>query len=699
MYHGQNARRALLVSSEPASSRDAAELLMRAMPGIVVERAADAARGALTGEHNEVIIDARQDGAAALVSVQAVRESAPDVPLVVLIEAGSPLTAELLGRGADECSVAEPAALGRALAHAHARRTAAAALARSMQAENERARQARMSRHNEALRALTRQLSSDDLREQLNAISEAAAHTLEVGRSSVWLLDAEQRQLRAVDSFDRRTGEHGDGMVLLARDHPAYFRALEDQRVVLAEDAREHFCTRTLRASYLEPHDVHSFLAAPIRVGNRWLGVLCHEQVGGPRRFTDEDASVAGSLSDFVALAIESHEHRRAEEALRTSNERLDEARRIEAVGRLAGGVAHDFNNVITVVSSYAFLMAKKLDKDDPLQVPVAEIGKAAERAADITRKLLALSRREPAPPRVFDMNHVVRGMESFLHRLIGEHITLKLELFGEPLLLRADPGQIEQIILNLVVNARDAARPEGSTITIRTFYDAGTKKKAERPCGLEVADTGVGMTPEVQARIFEPFFTTKEVGKGSGLGLFTVYGAVTQMNGTVDVKSTPNRGTRFILRFAQATPEAATGHVAPDRRELLGSETLLLVEDEAQVRDVTALILRELGYKVLEAANIDQALTHARANRSIDMLVSDIVMPKASGTVVAARIKELIPSLRVLFISGYNKEMLSAYDASLGPTLPKPFTAEQIGRKVRELLDEKDGTARAQQS
>jgi two-component system cell cycle sensor histidine kinase/response regulator CckA len=255
--------------------------------------------------------------------------------------------------------------------------------------------------------------------------------------------------------------------------------------------------------------------------------------------------------------------------------------------------------------------------------------------------------------------------------------------------LVKADPSQIEQVVLNLLVNARDAATPEGGVVRVRTWRDAGTRKRPpERPCVLEVEDNGVGMEPEVKTRIFEPFFTTKDVGKGSGLGLFTVWGAVTQMGASIDVESQPHHGSRFTLRFAEATPESRPVSLAAERSELLGNETLLLVEDEAQVREVTALILRDLGYRVLEAENIDQAIHHARNAPRIDLLVSDIVMPKASGPVVAARLKELLPSLRVLFISGYSKDMLSAYDASLGPTLPKPFTVEQIGKKVRELLD-----------
>jgi signal transduction histidine kinase/CheY-like chemotaxis protein len=439
---------------------------------------------------------------------------------------------------------------------------------------------------------------------------------------------------------------------------------------------------------YLGPRGVTSVLDAPIRVGERVLGVICHEQVGSPRNWTDEDQALAGSLADFVALAIESHEHRKAEAALLRSRAQLEDARRIEAVGRLAGGVAHDFNNVITVVSSYAFLLARKLDKDDPLQGPVAEIGKAAERAADITRKLLALSRRDPVSPRVLDLNGVIRGMETFLRRLIGEHIQLEVQLSRDPLLVHADPGQIEQVVLNLVVNARDAAAPEGGRVEIRTRYDEALG--ATHPCMLEILDTGMGMPPEVRARIFEPFFTTKEVGKGSGLGLFTVWGAVTQMGGTIEVMSELRKGSHFILRFAEAAPDTGPLVGAPERSELVGSETILLVEDEAQVREVTALILKDLGYRVLVAENIDQAVAHAKSGVHVDLLVSDIVMPRASGPVVAARLKELIPSLTVLFISGYSKDMLSAYDASLGPTLPKPFTVEQIGKKVRELLNER---------
>lgn len=652
---------------------------------VLPESARDAA---LTSAVALVIVDGRiaEDGLSpSLVALRTVTSA----PMVVILDAESELEQELLASGADELCAASDLALKAAINRASARRTAAMQLTQTLEQENERLRQQRLRKHNELLRTLGKQLASDDLATQLRAITEAATRSMEVARVGVWLFDAEHSRITAQSIFDARTGQHEQGPELTAEAFPEYFNALEEERVIAASDAGSYPTTRGFAAGYLAEHGITSLLDAPIRVGGRVLGVLCHEHVGKPREFTDEDQSVAGSLADFVALAIESHEHGRAEDALLSSNKQLEEARRIEAVGRLAGGVAHDFNNVITVVSSYAFLLAKKLDKNDPLQGPVAEIGKAAERAADITRKLLALTRRDPVAPRVFDLNLVVRGMEMFLRRLIGEHIALSLELCKEPLVLRADPGQVEQIILNLAINARDAAGPEGGTITIRTRRDAGSKKNPKKmPCVLEVEDKGVGMTSEVKARIFEPFFTTKEVGRGSGLGLFTVWGAVDQMGATIEVASTPKHGSCFTVRFAEAPPEAARASVTPDKTALLGSEKVLLVEDEPQVREVTTLILRDLGYRVFAASNIDEALECAAREKTFDLLVSDIVMPRASGPVVAARLRELVPDLKILFITGYSKEMLSGYDASLGSTLPKPFTAEQIGKKVREILD-----------
>lgn len=620
--------------------------------------------------------------------VRTLRSRAPTLPIVLVVRADYDLEVEAIEWGVDECSILSDRELSRAFTKALQRRREVQSCARLMREDSERVRQQRLRRHNEALRSLPKQLAGADLQTGLRAITEAAAKSLNVTRVSVWLFGGEDTYLTIAHTFDPRFSEGSPATVFTLQNYPEYFHILREERVISVDDVRDHPALSAFVQDYFGPLGIVSLLDAPVRVGDRVLGVVCHEHIGTPRHWSEEDHTLAGTFADILALAVESNEHKKVEEDLRNSKAQLDDARRIEAVGRLAGGVAHDFNNVITVVSSYAFLLARKLDKNDPLQGPVAEIGKAAERAADVTRKLLALSRRDPVTPRVLDLNVVLRGMETFVRRLIGEHISFELSLTKDPLLIRADPGQIEQVVLNLVVNARDAAAPEGGNITLRTQREGSSRKQGTgRFCLLEVSDNGLGMPKDVQDRIFEPFFTTKDIGKGSGLGLFTVWGTVSQMGGTIEVKSAPRKGSRFLLRFAEASPEAGPVAAPTSRGELMGIETVLLVEDEAQVREVTALILKDLGYKVLEAENIEQAIAHATGAPHIDLLVSDIVMPRASGPVVAARLKELIPSLRVLFISGYSNDMLSAYDASLGPTLPKPFTVEQIGKKVREVL------------
>jgi signal transduction histidine kinase/DNA-binding NarL/FixJ family response regulator len=643
--------------------------------------------GEIVSAPSVMVIDGYAQAEGVEKAVSLLRTAFEHAPLLVVLAPGAELTERVIEAGADEVCELTSSSIASAYARATARRRAAARVTLALTKESESYRQARLRRHNELLQVLAQQLKEDDLPAQLRAITEAAALSMDVARIGVWLFDVDHTLIRCEDLFDVRTQAHESGLEIRAAAFPDYFHALEHERVIVANDARTHPATRKFAETYLQEHQIWSLLDAPIRVGGSVLGVICHEHVGEARVWTDEDESVAGSFADFVALAVEAHEHRRATEALRASAAQLEDARRIEAVGRLAGGVAHDFNNVITVVSSYAFLLAKKLERDDPLQGPVAEIGKAAERAADITRKLLALSRRDAVAPRVFDLNAVVRGMETFLRRLIGEHIELVLDLSREPVYMRADPGHIEQIVLNLVINARDASKPEGSRVALRTRRES-MRVRGARPILLEVSDTGAGMSADVQSRIFEPFFTTKEAGHGSGLGLFTVWGVVNQLGGTIEVKSAPKQGSRFTLRFAEAEP--VRDQLAPtiDRGALMGSELLLLVEDEPQVREVTALILRDLGYRVLVAVNFDDAIAHARQNPDIALLVSDIVMPRASGPVVAARLREIIPQLRILFISGYNREMLSAYDAALGPMLPKPFTVEQLGKKVREVLD-----------
>ncbi len=373
------------------------------------------------------------------------------------------------------------------------------------------------------------------------------------------------------------------------------------------------------------------------------------------------------------------------------------QAQKMEAVGRLAGGIAHDFNNLLTAILGYADLLAGDLSPTDARRTDVDEIRRAAESAASLTRQLLAFSRKQVIQPTVLDLNAVVREMERIVQRTIGEDVQIVLDLPWtlDPVL--ADRGQIEQILLNLAVNARDAM-PSGGRLTIHTANERlvgdignGLTVVPGDYVHLGVSDTGVGMTPEVQAQLFEPFFTTKPAGKGTGLGLSTVYGIVKQSGGYIGVTSAPGDGARFDVYLPRTDRTAAVNPAEPLAVYSQGLKTVLVVEDDDALRTLATKILRQLGYVVLDAANGEQALRVSDAYpRAIDLLVSDIVMPGMSGVSLAQRMVASRPALRVLYMSGYAATALSqphAVPPGVG-FVQKPFTRDTLATKVRQALD-----------
>jgi len=467
--------------------------------------------------------------------------------------------------------------------------------------------------------------------------------------------------------------------------------AMLNARPAVIEDI---YADSRIPADAYRPTFVKSLAMVPIRtsapigaIGNYWA----------TRRMpSDSEVRLLQALADSTSIAIENVQ---SQSALVRTELQLQHAQKMEAVGRLAGGVAHDFNNVLSVILSYATMIKDDLSPGEPLYADIDEIKIAGERAAELTRQLLAFSRQQALETKVLDLDQVVGGMEKMLRRLLGADIELTLLPATQLWKVRADPGQVEQVVMNLAVNARDAM-PQGGKLTIEVKNAeldeeyAGAHHEVRPGCYvmLAVSDSGAGMDRATLARIFEPFFTTKEKGKGTGLGLATVFGIVKQSGGHVWVYSEPGEGSSFKVYLPRVDGQAASSVAeVPVARETRGTETVLLVDDDDQVRAVARGILRRLGYVVLEASNGGEALLIAEQHPAkIHLLLTDVVLPRMSGRQIAERIAGMRPGIEVLFMSGYTDDAVLQHGIleSGVAYLQKPLTPSSLGRKVRQVLD-----------
>ena len=510
-----------------------------------------------------------------------------------------------------------------------------------------------------------------------------------------------------VAAAEKLVGTYLEGFSFPVKDVDVYRQVVCDRDTVLVEDTEAVMHqllprpAKKLARQVVKLVDYSRAIVAPLVVEDEVIGVLSVQSGDLTRADMPAITAFAHQLAAAWRRTRLMQDLAKSLEELKQTQSQLLKAQRMEAVGRLAGGVAHDFNNLLTIVQVNSQLLKQQLHPADPLWECAQQILEASERAASLTRQLLRFSSSEVVVPVSSDLGSLVRELSPTLRRIIGEENELVTTLPDDLWAVRADPAQVEQVIVNLALNARDAM-PQGGRFSIETanlvLDDASATHDIEAQPGeyllLKVSDNGMGMTDEVREHLFEPFFTTKEQGRGTGLGLPTVYGIVKQSGGDIWVRTQVGQGTTFNIylpRFKEAGAQPADRVVGIPPQIAQGSETILLVEDEAIVRELTVQILESDGYQVLEAMNGTEALRIAGEHGApIHLLLTDVVMPGMNGKELANKLRLHHPDMRVLFMSGYDDRQLDRDDVAGGETafLPKPFSTEILGQKVRAVLD-----------
>jgi PAS domain S-box-containing protein len=529
--------------------------------------------------------------------------------------------------------------------------------------------------------------SPPDRAAAIDHVGEVTARALQATRVGLFTLNEERTALTCERSFDAGHGASAGGIELELGRFPEYFEALQESRMIAVQDPRRDPRTRRVAEAFLADGYETALLDVPVRLQGRLIGVLCVRRDTGAEWSLEEEDLVA-SIADFTSTMLESNRRHDVEAQLLQSQ-------KMEAIGLLAGGVAHDFNNLLSVILGYGEIAASQLEAGDPVRNDLAMMRDAADRAADLTRKLLTFSRRQVVEMVAFDLDGLLGDYVDLLHRIVGEDVRVVVERAGRPVPVHGDRGQVNQILLNLSTNAREAM-PGGGRLTIGVrAVDVCTA--TARRYGLErggnfaelwVRDTGVGMSDEVRARLWEPFFTTK--GSGTGLGLAVVYGVVERHRGFVLVESEEKVGSTFRI-FLPLSPESVQpGSAAPAAR-IAGRETILVAEDEILVQGLLVAGLRQLGYTVVTADDGRSALELVRTRDDIDAVVLDVVMPQLGAADACERMRSVRPYLPVVFVSGYapDEGRLSSLLEQEGTAfVPKPFVVATVAARLRALLD-----------
>jgi len=542
--------------------------------------------------------------------------------------------------------------------------------------------------------ALDPVVHSEDKEAAFARLVETACKTIHVSRANVWQFSNDDTVLECVAFFGVDPDGNTPGMQIKTADFPRYFERFQKEGRIFVDDALKDERMREFVDFYLVPMGITSTLDAGIISQGKLVGIFTMAHTGEKRTWHPDEEAFAGTLAGMAAQVIFNAEHRRLTSQLR-------QAQKMESVGRLAGGVAHDFNNMLGVILGHVELAMGRIGSMGPVHNDLERIRESAMRSADLTKQLLTFARKQIISPRVLDLNDTVDSMLSMLRRLIGENIRLIWQPGKELWPVKMDPSQIDQILANLCVNARDAISGVG-TITIQTDRKTLDQMYCDHHSGavpgeyvlLSVGDDGAGMDKAVLKNLFEPFFTTKDIGKGTGLGLATVYGIVKQNNGYINVYSEPGLGSVFRIylpRHIITDPDLLSDVHEADPIMPAGNETILLVEDEPAILEVTGLMLQSLGYTVLSADTPKKAITLAKTHdKKIHLLLTDVVMPEMNGKDLAGYLSTLHPDLKCVFMSGYTADVIAHHEVGHKGVqfIQKPFSKNELATRVRTALD-----------
>ncbi|MBN1424812.1 GAF domain-containing protein [Candidatus Fermentibacteria bacterium] len=577
----------------------------------------------------------------------------------------------------------------------------ATAIARKRHEEEQAAQMARIrSQQAAVVRLATSELvASGDFAEAAREFAEVAAHTLQVERVGIWLGNPDE-QMRCVDLYALSDQTHASGLTLEASKHPRYFAALLSDRAIAADEALTDPRTSEFRESYLIPHGITSMLDAPIRVAGRVRGIVCFEHVGKPRRWRADEERFAGEIADQVAQALVYQQRRRAEEERRALEKRVQHTQKLESLGVLAGGIAHDFNNILTAILGHADLALLRLPPVSPARHDLERVVTAARRAADISRQLLAYSGKGQFVSQRLDLKQVVVEMAHILNVSISKKASLRFSFATELSAIHADPGQIRQVIMNLIINASESlGEGEGEIIlstgvrycdreSLMSSWPGEDLPEGHYVC-VEVADTGCGMDEATMARLFDPFFTTKFAGRG--LGLAAVLGIIRGHGGAIQVESTPGQGSLFRVLFPPASEAVVCeGQDQSEAGTVRGVGTVLLVDDEESVRSVGKEMLELLGYAVLIASDGQEAVAAVREKGAeISCVILDLTMPRMDGVETFGELRSIREDLPVILSSGYAEHEATRHFTGSGLTgfIQKPYLVTTLGERIREAL------------